>query len=275
MTLVRNVYNDLVEKRLWPVAVALVIALVAIPIGLSKSPREQGVSSGAGVSPLAGGWSKLVGEAKPVVSLASKRAKYRRRLARLESKNPFIQQAIPKITNAGATSSTSTTGTAGGDQSGGGTPVPSSPASGETTPSEVKFFKFTATVDFGPTGHTSEKTVSPIKILPSTRNPIVAYMGATSSARKAIFVLLGTPQPSGDGECKPSGDTCNFVYLEKGDVEKFQVTDVDGKTVIYRLELKKINVEEIPAPEAASSKADASALDGSVGKLLISGSAKR
>ena len=47
MTFLRNIGADLVEKRLWPVAVALLVALVAIPALLgssAKEPAEDGVS---------------------------------------------------------------------------------------------------------------------------------------------------------------------------------------------------------------------------------------
>ena len=39
--MLRNVYDDLVERKLWPVALILVVALIAIPVVLSKPASES------------------------------------------------------------------------------------------------------------------------------------------------------------------------------------------------------------------------------------------
>src|SRR5206468_642806 len=41
MSLVNNLWKDMVDKRLWPVALVLVVALVAIPVVLAK-PAPKG-----------------------------------------------------------------------------------------------------------------------------------------------------------------------------------------------------------------------------------------
>ena len=51
MSIVRNTLRDLVEKRLWPVALLLVAALVAVPVigggGASDAADEQSIPMGA------------------------------------------------------------------------------------------------------------------------------------------------------------------------------------------------------------------------------------
>lgn len=42
MTLLRDVWSDLVEKRLWPLAAALVIAMLAVPVVLARGGGDQG-----------------------------------------------------------------------------------------------------------------------------------------------------------------------------------------------------------------------------------------
>lgn len=276
MTLARHIFSDLVEKRLWPVAVALVIALIAIPVGLSKSPSEHAATGRTGNSPLAGEWSRLLGEATPVVSLAAESSTptYRKRLARLGSKNPFIQQALIKATTQAASSSSSTSSTVPG----GGVAAPVAPVSLPNTtttspstgtgsqPSKTKQFNYTATVSFGLKAKTSRKTLLPTDPLPNADTPIVAFMGASAGGKTAVFVVFAGAAPHGDGACKPSAAKCNFLYLKKGDIELFDVGATDGSVNTYELDLDKIGVKTV-----SSSAAHSSAKDGrphsSAGKL--------
>jgi hypothetical protein len=265
VTLARQIFSDLVEKRLWPVAVALAIALIAIPVGLSKSPSEHAATGSTRNSPLAGEWSKLLGEATPVVSLAADRSTptFRKRLARLHSKNPFIQQAIIKAKTQAADSSTSSAAP------GIGAPAPvapvslpdtttTSPSTGTgsqpTQPSEPQQFNYTATVSFGLEGKVSKKTLLLTDPLPNADSPIVAFMGASDGGKKAVFVVFAGASPRGVGECKPSADKCNFLYLKKGDVELFDVTGTDGSVTTYELDLEKIGVKTVSSSAAHSSK---------------------
>ena len=45
MSFVRSVWADLVDKRLWPVAVALVVAAVAVPVLLHKPSKAVNISA--------------------------------------------------------------------------------------------------------------------------------------------------------------------------------------------------------------------------------------
>ena len=281
MTQAKLIFNDLVEKRLWPVAVALVIALIAIPVGLSKSPSQHVATGGTGNSPLAGEWSRLLGEATPVVSLSAESSTptYRRRLARLHSKNPFIQQAIIRA----KTSSTSSTSGTGGAAPGGATnpvaPVSlpnattTSPSTGTgsqpSQPAQPKQFNYTATVSFGLEGKVSKKTLLLTDPLPNADSPIVAFMGASGGGKKAVFAVFAGASPRGVGECKPSADKCNFLYLKKGDVELFDVTGTDGSVTTYELDLEKIGIKTVSS-SAAHKSAKTGRPRSSAGKLAAS-----
>lgn len=263
MTLARHIFSDLVEKRLWPVAVALVIAMIAIPVGLSKSPSDHAVTGKTGNSPLAGEWSKLLGEATPVVSLAAERPKYRKRLARLQSKNPFVQQAIIRASTQASGSSSAASAAPGSTVPTTGAPVSlpdtttTPPSSGtDSQPSAPEQFNYTATVGFGLEGKTSKKTLLPTDALPDTDNPIVVFMGASEGGKKAVFVVFAGASPRGVGDCKPSSDKCSFLYLEKGDVELFDVTGTDGTVTTYELELEDIGTKTVSSSAARSSVKD-------------------
>ena len=73
MSFVRNLYADLMEKRLWPVALGLLVALVAIPVLLAKPAGE---SASTGTPPtdnalLGADSAALIGETKAVVTVGS------------------------------------------------------------------------------------------------------------------------------------------------------------------------------------------------------------
>jgi hypothetical protein len=288
MRFVKGIYADLKEKRLWPVAVGLLIALIAVPVGLS-SPSSQSVGTpSASPSPLGGEWSSLLGQTKPIVSLASPHSKYfRRQIQRLARKNPFIQQAQASTKHESLTTTTpggTNPGPAVGDPSPSvtppdptgytnpgpsSTPAPSpSLSTGGTgmTPAEPKQFNYTASVSFGPVGATEKKTLLPTRPLPNTENPLVVYMGASSGGDEAVFVIFTGAVAQGDGECKPSATKCNFVYLKKGDVEFFEVTGTDGTVTTYELDLEGIGTKLV-ATGAASASGKRSKHESAAGEL--------
>ena len=49
MTTLRNIWTDLVEKRLWPVAVVLAAGLLAVPFVLAKGGEEPALPAGGAV----------------------------------------------------------------------------------------------------------------------------------------------------------------------------------------------------------------------------------
>jgi hypothetical protein len=231
---IRNVVSDLVDRRLWPVALVLVAALIAVPVLLVKKPASnsspsapQGVASApgpaSGTQPVdlahpAGG---------PVVG---------------NLKNPFQQQHLPKATSAssgsggalGPAKPQSGGGTGGAQPDGTTTPGGTGGSGGgsggsTTTPSG------TLEVRFGlAQGHRARRDVSPGSPLPSPTNPLLVYLGKSKDG-KAAFLVSSDAQPQGDGQCKPDKSICSTLYLKTGGTEFFDVTGPAG-TVQYELE---------------------------------------
>ena len=72
----RSVVDDLVEKRLWPVAVVLGIALIGIPLLLSKpAGKEPSVAPATAAPALATGGP--LSAFQPVVNAEGKNVRYR------------------------------------------------------------------------------------------------------------------------------------------------------------------------------------------------------
>jgi hypothetical protein len=233
MSAVRSIVNDLIERRLWPVALLLVAAAIAIPVLLVKPASSPPAPTHLAAGPAAGLAHPAVAVSDgsgggPVVG---------------DMKNPFRQQHVPKATASSATATskgpaTSSGGTAssgqtttqsggsGGGSSGGGQPPRSS---GPTPALEVRF----GLAD----GHRTTRTINAGAALPSATNPLLIYLGQTK--RGAAFLVSSDAQPQGDGACEPDKAICSTLYMKSGDTEFFDVTGPAG-TVQYELEVLRV-----------------------------------
>jgi hypothetical protein len=244
MNLVKNLYADLMEKRLWPVAAALLVALVAVPVLLAKPAGESTSSSTAATdTALLGKESAaLLGETKPIVSLGGDGG-FRKHVARLSRKDPFVQQARGRAPKGGEGA---TLEAPDGTSAGGASPVQ---APGTTAPSggqqPVKLYEWVARVKFGQIGKGKAKTVTPAEFMPSEQNPVLLFLGADESGKDALFLVSAEATARGDGVCVPSESNCQIVRMGKDDIEFFEVA-LSAETVItYELELVDIELKEV------------------------------
>jgi hypothetical protein len=251
MTFFRNILHDLVEKRLWPVALALCAALIAIPMLMKKdAPVPTGSSSGPSTATLAD------------ASVEAVDSPARARLDVGKERNPF-QPNKPKVTRAqepsnstptettptdvassGSGSDTGSLDTGGGGGGGGGTPTDTTPTTPDTTPIPEPpapgEMAWTLDVQFGKDGDTKPlKAVLPGRALPSTSDPVLIYLAAVDDGKGARFLVSSDARPQGDGKCKPSEKTCTEITLMKGDTAFFDVAK-DDTTVQYELELTDV-----------------------------------
>jgi hypothetical protein len=250
MNAVRSMLSELVERRLWPVAAGLLVALVAVPVLLSK-PATEGASTSqpSTGSPLLGGSSaKLLGETQPAVSVRSAGA-FRKHVNRLARKNPFIQQATGVSQSSGSVQLPNTTTTTGGTTPTSGT-TPTTPTT--TTPT-TKFYRYVAKVKFGKISSTKEKSVNPGEFLPSKTNPVLLYIAATNSGDKALFVVTSGATARGDADCSPSTSDCQLLSMKKDNVEFIEVPVSQDTVATYELELVDIVLKEVKNPPSLQS----------------------
>jgi hypothetical protein len=127
----RNLGHDLVDKRLWPVALVLVIALIAVPVVLGRSSAPAAPATvppapaGSAVAASGAGAAGSVLPGQAVVSLQQPLTggvRYRRGPVR----NPFVQHHLAKVDSVPSTLVASASPTAGAA----GSPVRSSGGSG-------------------------------------------------------------------------------------------------------------------------------------------------
>ena len=245
MNALREIFVDLVDKRLWPVAALLVGALVVIPLALSKSPSST--DTRAAVAPAAGtlerpGQSVRLGS-EPSVSV------------RGTQRDPFKQQHLPKAPSlnglgaavaaaaAGASGSTPslTTNTSKLSSSGstGGTASGTTPSSGSSSGSssldsqvEVKFGQAT--------GRLKTYKLTALNALPGNSTPILIFTGMQKDGKTAVFLVSSDATSQGDGKCSPSRTVCSSLLMKEGDTEFLDVVGSNGSTVQYELDMDKV-----------------------------------
>jgi hypothetical protein len=269
----RNVFHDLVERRLWPVALVLVLALVAIPVLLSKpAATEPGAPPVAPATAPATGAGASLSAFQPVVNTeGSKSSEIRKSLKGFSTKDPFKVQGLPKAgsstgqltaaadtTAGGLGGATGTATTTTGTTSGTGTSGQSTSGSGQSTGSSesstptLTYFTYTVDVRFGKADQLDKKRLERFRALPSSEDPVVVFMGVKNDGKTAVFLVSSATGTTGEGDCEPD-DTCTFLYMKEDEQQSFEAVDANNQVVTYVLKLLKVNVEETAAPDSTDS----------------------
>jgi len=265
----RTMLDDLVEKRLWPVAAVLLLALVGIPVLLSRPAGDQPVSAPPAATPAVGAGGPLAAFAPVVNTGGKKSSEIRKDLEGFETKDPFKPQ---NVGGGGGTGGGGSVEVQGGDTtvtsgSGGGPDVSDSPplgtsgggsgdggaspgGSGTSTEPETFYFAYTAEVRFGKKGNLDRKTLSQFRALPSSQNPVVVFMGVRQDGKTAVFLVSSAAATTGEGNCEPD-DTCTFLYMRIGDKQSIEAVNSNDEVVTFGLVLLDIDVKRTDGPEEA------------------------
>jgi hypothetical protein len=263
-TPLRALWDDLVERRLWPVAIVLVVAVVAVPVLLSKPGKPVSPSSAAPAGTSTGSPSAAFQAA--VSTEGKKSSEIQKDLHFFKRKNPFTPQGLPSAgsgatgTAGQATVGTATTGSVTGTGSSSPSSSTGSSGSGTSTPTGSTgkktrrvYWQYTVDVRFGKTGKEDAKTLTDFRPLPGSDNPVVVFMGVKSDGKTAVFLVSAKATTIGDGKCSPSDTQCTFLYMKKGDKQTLEAVDPSGAVTDYTLKLTKINVKQTSTPQKASS----------------------
>jgi hypothetical protein len=264
MSFLRNLFADLVEKRLWPVALALVAALVAVPFVLGATSKSSPPQSAA--APAAGAPSSTAHDAALVsVEDTSSQTKPVDRAGHV--RNPFRQLHLPKAPKQPASTPSSAPSTPSGPSSSGGsggavslptTPPATNPivpptSTQPTGPVEKPDARdvYRVSLRFGTPGNvTLKKDIARLTPLPSLTSPFFVFLGVKDDGKTAVFLVDSDAVPTGDGKCVPTKANCVQIELKKGDTEFFDFTAVDGTTTQYEMDI--VSVRRTQAATTAS-----------------------
>jgi hypothetical protein len=269
MSFLKNVLHDLVEKRLWPVAVALVVALIAVPIVLGGGGADAGTATAgvAAVPTTSNGLANHRDVARArVVSLEEQAAGKVQRSGKV--RDPFVQHHQPKKADQTVADPTkapkSPAGASGGSSPGGSSGTPPSSSPSPATPADPKpdvnkkpdgspVDTYRVKLRFGESG--AEKTyddVARLTPLPSSDNPFFVYLGLKDDGETAIFLVDADAVPSGDGTCQPSADNCEQIELKAGDSEFFDLQSGTAGLVQYQLDMVSVSKDKAPTTASAA-----------------------
>lgn len=267
MSFVKNVWADLVERKLWPVAVLLLAALVALPLLLGRA-------HGASVTPALPATPGAAAPSAHVVSLATSKPKG----APLgKAHDPFPARGTgagangapqaPTVSPVGPASSGDGSGSAPtppvsipGIGSGSGAPrtTPQRPIAspplpdrtvtspGGTAPSspgaapDIKA-GYRVNITYGRAGTTKPmQDIARLDPLSALNAPVVLYLGVKDDQHTALFMVLADVAVSGDGVCRPSPTDCQIIGLRAGEAEIIQVPTSAGSVYSYQLSVDKV-----------------------------------
>jgi hypothetical protein len=246
-------FKQLMERRLWPIAVLLVAALAAVPMLLKE---KSTASTSVAAAPIAAGPTGAgAGATDSAVAPADSARTDDIRSVLGDRKDPFRPakvERVPKPESAESADSTSLTDAvsdAVGDANAGGTGTTTEPTTTttdpgttttppvDTVPEEPKqtYELYSLIGRFGPVGgDRSRKSVERLSGLPGG-NPAVLYLGLLADHKTAAFMVDAGVEVQGDGECDPAPDNCQTLTLRPGETEFFTRGDET-----YQLDLEKI-----------------------------------
>lgn len=265
-----DLWTDLREKRLWPVAVVLLLGLVAVPVVLSKPAEEA-------PAPTPAQSARKTSESAAVKALASVKldesaADASSPLDTFDPANPFKPPAavVKRSKDDGTDELTIDDGsvdlsatlpdggsvdvTTGGDTGGGSTPT--TPPS--TTKPKTTEYQWVIDASFQANGKSRRiKTMQRLDMLPSENEPLLLFLGVSEGGSSAVFLVDSTLTAAGEGTCKPSPDECAFVYLGAGSEHAF--TNEAGDSYNLRInEIRKVKVTTKKSKASTTKRAKAS-----------------
>jgi hypothetical protein len=270
MGFLRNVVSDLVEKRLWPVAVLLVLAVAAVPVLLGGADPEPAATAAL---PPASAEAPSRGQIAVDVPVPANRER------KGELRDPFRQPkaeaaaSVPSTATAPAApagsapatpeESVSPPSSATPPSSGPSTPPATGPVEPSTprpaAPKADPLDAYRITLRFGEAGKVkTRRDLARLTPLPSADDPFFVFLGVLEGGKRAVFLVSADATPTGDGVCKPRPTSCETLELRVGDTEFFDLERESGP-VQYELQLRSIRKDGDASPsEAVAARARAS-----------------
>ncbi|MDQ3759962.1 MAG: hypothetical protein M3331_08490, partial [Actinomycetota bacterium] len=230
----QDLYKDMRDRRLIIPAVALLIAIVAVPVMLSH-PADSTVITPPPVN------DPAAVAVEPAVLTAQEEGvrEFRERLDALKRKNPFGGRFDPKVANGSSLPGELVEPVdSGGSGSGNGNPgtdpvdldtpvdpvesvdpvepAPSGPPEPVFTP-EAYVLVPRIDVTVGVVDRDRRQTLENVKVgdlLPSREAPTAMFLGNTDDSEFAEFVISRDVEAmNGEGKCEPRKNKCEFLRL--------------------------------------------------------------
>jgi hypothetical protein len=286
MSILTNMIKELRERKLWPIAIGLIVALVAVPVLLSKKAPTNLV-----VPQPTGGLPYSTGTALPAISVETKPGSSK--LAG-RGRDPFTPQHV--ATTASATKVTTTTGApvvtgsagttvatapSAGSGSATSTPVTSSPAPASTPTTPTTPVTPKPAPAPAPSGLTAKQsyqvslaittsggglnTIDPLQrlsLLPSPQHPLLVELGVLQGGKRVLFAVQLGAAVSGPGTCIPGPIDCEVIALSPGQTGGLSKQTPSGPSGVAQFSVNSITAVDHPDVAAADAARAAAAAAG-------------
>jgi hypothetical protein len=245
-------FQQLVERRLWPLAVLLVAAAAAVPFLLAKDATTSVPSSSAPASDPQGATKPIVALADDATIESERRVlgapkdPFRPAIAAKEGKEPDTVRATASAEGtdpdapqpSGSPSQPST----GGGTTPSGTPTtPTDPTPAATpTPAPPKptYPLYSLVARFGAVDEAKvRRLVLRSTGLPSNSTVGLVYKGLLKDRKTAVFWVVGGTEVEGDGMCSPGPENCQYVRIKVGETLFFTMPGGEQ----YQLDLLRVH----------------------------------
>lgn len=270
MTFLRNVGHDLVDKKLWPIAVALVLAVIAVPFLLggggepAATPVAQAPVAGAAAVAPPGAAEVAVAVEEPVLRRRSGKTRdpFKQQYVRPEAKVPgvgAVTGGTPAATGTGSGGKTTSTPATSAPATGGAPVAPTSPARPRPAEPELDPLDvYRVNLRFGEAGRQRTiRDIARLSPLPNSDKPFFIFLGVLAGGKKAVFLVGADAAVTGDGVCRPSRTNCETVEMGRGDTVFLDRETSEGVTQ-YELDLLSVR-RRTGAQAVAARQAQASA----------------
>jgi hypothetical protein len=276
MSVLTSMIKELRERKLWPIAVLLIVALVAVPVLLSKQaptnlvtpepnaalPYSSGTTLPAISIKTTPGNSKLPGKGRdpftPYHVGQSTTATVASVPASTTSTGSSGTGSTGASTGTGSTSS-SGAGATGSTPSTTATPAPTTPSPAPTTPPKPAPTGLEATQSYEvslaittPSGGLN--TIDPLErlsVMPSVKQPLLTELGVLQGGKQVVFVVEPGAVVSGPATCTPGPIDCEIITLSPGQTEGVSQQTPTGSTPVALFAVDAISAADHPSVAAA------------------------
>jgi hypothetical protein len=240
----QNIWADLREKRLWPVAVVLLIGIVAVPVVLAKSSETPAPSAPAAAVEVDASQASLALDTGSAAASGTGSS-----LDVFAPDDPFMPPRVKVQAESAQTADVpagagETVDVEIGGGGGGETIDVEEPAPPRTeTETETTSYEYVADVSLWQGERRRRiKGLRKLDMLPNQSAPLLIFMGATAEGGNATFLVDSTLTTAGEGSCRPSPSNCAFVDIGPGSEHLF--TTEEGETLRLRIEeIRRVEVK--------------------------------
>lgn len=242
-----DLYHDVRDRRLLPVILLILVAIVAAPVLLKDEPETVPPPVPPAGNP---GITDTSAKTLTVVKSSPGLRDYKERLRHRQPSNPFKQHYTGPVLKGSELNEPSTTTTTVEEGSPGGTEGSSGGGTVTTTiHHRLIFYAFAIKVRIAkartkPDGTVEksepedrEKVLAPAP-LPSEKDPVVTYMGLGDKGHNPLFMVSEEVSAVfGENKCISGTGRCQLIELEAGIPEIFEYGE---NKVRYKINVLKI-----------------------------------